>query len=103
MRHKWHSDSMTFYPLNWKRLFLTPPECILSLLSIDAGLYAHHVFKAFDANRNGAISFRVSTIQIDLLWEEHNGDEFYFLVQTKGIYNRLPLIMSYFLDIDLAL
>jgi hypothetical protein len=28
---------------------------------LDAGLYAHHVFKAFDANRNGAISFRVSS------------------------------------------
>ena len=31
---------------------------------LDAGLYAHHVFKAFDANRNGAISFRVSTIYL---------------------------------------
>ncbi len=26
----------------------------------DSSLYAHHVFKAFDANRNGSISFRVS-------------------------------------------
>jgi len=33
----------------------------------NAGLYAHHVFKAFDANRNGAISFRDMLVSLSTL------------------------------------
>ena len=33
----------------------------------DATSYAHHVFKAFDVNTTGAISFRVSTAFIMLI------------------------------------
>jgi len=34
---------------------------LLFLLLSDSSLYAHYVFKAFDVNSNGAISFRVSS------------------------------------------
>ena len=30
----------------------------------DSSLYAHHVFHAFDVNKNGAISFRVRTNEL---------------------------------------
>jgi len=33
----------------------------------NAALYAHHVFKAFDANRNGAISFRDMLVSLSTL------------------------------------
>jgi hypothetical protein len=33
----------------------------------DSTLYAHYVFKAFDVNSNGAISFRVSFFTIVVL------------------------------------
>lgn len=32
----------------------------------DSSLYAHYVFKAFDVNCNGAISFRVSLVKLNL-------------------------------------
>ena len=37
------------------------------LFVLDSSLYAHHVFHAFDANKNGSISFRVSSI----LYQNH--------------------------------
>lgn len=39
---------------------------------LDSSIYAHYVFKAFDVNSNGAISFRVS--------EQHTFVTFHFLV-----------------------
>ena len=32
----------------------------------DAHTYAHHVFQAFDINRNGSISFRVSKLKLGI-------------------------------------
>lgn len=36
-----------------------PNNCCVFLSFLDSSLYAHYVFKAFDVNCNGAISFRV--------------------------------------------
>lgn len=42
----------------------TPTHKQSIFIHTDSSIYAHYVFKAFDVNSNGAISFRVSAFQI---------------------------------------
>ena len=66
-----HGSECTIILLDWMPTDLTcsrnaPATNLRRHFIADAHTYAHHVFQAFDINRNGSISFRVSKLKLGI-------------------------------------
>lgn len=65
MQNFFHTEVSIPQPYNWARksLYLIASR----FFNTDSSLYAHYVFKAFDVNCNGAISFRDHIVTLSTL------------------------------------